>query len=66
MNFPPAVLAWSVWGLGALLYLIGFYQRVAPAVITDRLMTFGPGGGTIDSSGSGAGEIAARHSPEHE
>ena len=38
-NFPPAALAWSVWGLGALLYLIGFYQRVAPAVITDRLMT---------------------------
>ncbi|MBI3524530.1 MAG: MFS transporter [Betaproteobacteria bacterium] len=36
--FPPAALAWSVWGLGALLYLIGFYQRVAPAVITDQLM----------------------------
>lgn len=35
---PPAALAWSVWGLGALLYLIGFYQRVAPAVIGDRLM----------------------------
>lgn len=35
---PPATLAWSVWGLGALLYLIGFYQRIAPAVITDRLM----------------------------
>ncbi len=37
-RYPPALLAWSVWGLGALLYLIGFYQRVAPAVITDRLM----------------------------
>lgn len=36
---PPAALAWSVWGLGALLYLIGFYQRVAPAVMTDRLMS---------------------------
>lgn len=36
--YPPAMLAWTVWGLGALLYLIGFYQRVAPAVITDRLM----------------------------
>ena len=35
-NFPPASLAWSVWGLGALLYLIGFYLRVAPAVITDQ------------------------------
>ena len=37
-GLPPATLAWSVWGLGAALYLIGFYQRVAPAVITDRLM----------------------------
>ena len=37
-GFPPAALAWLVWGLGALLYLIGFYQRVAPAVITDQLM----------------------------
>lgn len=35
---PPPWLAWSVWGLAALLYLIGFYQRVAPAVITDQLM----------------------------
>jgi len=37
-GYPPASLAWSVWGLGALLYLIGFYQRVAPAVMTDQLM----------------------------
>ena len=38
-SHPPLALAWSVWGLGALLYLIGFYLRVAPAVITDQLMT---------------------------
>jgi MFS family permease len=37
--YPPASLAWSVWGLGGLFYLIAFYQRVAPAVITDKLMT---------------------------
>ncbi len=37
-GYPPAAMAWTVWGLGALLYLIGFYQRVAPAVMTDRLM----------------------------
>ena len=37
-RYPPAGLAWSVWGLGALFYLIAFYQRVAPAVITDKLM----------------------------
>ena len=35
---PPLRLAWSVWGLGALFYLIGFFQRVAPAVITAELM----------------------------
>ncbi len=34
---PPATLAWLVWGLGAALYLIAFYQRVAPAVITREL-----------------------------
>jgi predicted MFS family arabinose efflux permease len=37
-RYPPPLVAWSVWGLGALFYLIAFYQRVAPAVITDRLM----------------------------
>ena len=45
---PPLALAWSVWGLGALLYLIGFYQRVAPAVITDQLMLeFAIGGAAL-------------------
>lgn len=34
---PPASLAWWVWGLGAAFYLIAFYQRVAPAVITREL-----------------------------
>ncbi|MBA2351656.1 MAG: MFS transporter [Burkholderiales bacterium] len=36
-KLPPASLAWSVWGLAAMLYLIGFYQRVAPAVMTGEL-----------------------------
>ena len=31
-------LAWLVWGLGAIFYLMGFFQRVAPAVITTELM----------------------------
>lgn len=35
---PPFRLALTVWGLGALLYLIGFFHRVAPAVITTELM----------------------------
>ena len=35
---PPLRVAWLVWGLGALFYLMGFFQRVAPAVMTDELM----------------------------
>ncbi len=34
---PPASLAWLVWALGAALYFIAFYQRVAPAVLTREL-----------------------------
>lgn len=37
-SFPPLKLAWLMWGLGAALYLTGFFHRVAPAVITDELM----------------------------
>ena len=36
--YPPARLVWTIWGLGAALFLIGFYHRVAPAVITGPLM----------------------------
>ncbi len=38
-KYPPAALAWLVWGLGAAFYFSGFYHRVAPAVMTDQLMT---------------------------
>jgi sugar phosphate permease len=34
---PPLSLALVVWGLGAALYLVGFFHRVAPAVITREL-----------------------------
>jgi nitrate/nitrite transporter NarK len=37
--YPPVALAFTVWGLGAALYLIGFFQRVAPAVLTRELST---------------------------
>jgi len=37
-TLPPARLAWTVWSLGALLYIIGFFQRVAPGVMTAELM----------------------------
>ncbi len=37
--YPPLRLGFATWGLGAAFYLIGFYQRVAPAVITRELMS---------------------------
>jgi sugar phosphate permease len=36
-EYPPLALAATVWGLGAALYLIGFFHRVAPAVLTNEL-----------------------------
>lgn len=35
---PPIRIAWFVWGLGALFYLLAFFHRVAPAVMTEELM----------------------------
>jgi MFS family permease len=35
---PPVRLAWTIWGFGATFYLMGFFQRVAPAVMTVELM----------------------------
>ena len=35
---PPLALAWAIWGLGASLYLMAFFHRVAPAVLTVELM----------------------------
>lgn len=44
----PALLAWSIWAIAALYYLMGFYQRVSPAVMTDELMrAFGIGAGSL-------------------
>lgn len=31
-------LGWLMWGLVAMLYLLGFFQRMAPAVMADELM----------------------------
>ncbi len=51
LAYPPAFLAWSIWGIAALFYLAGFYHRVSPAVMTDELMrafSIGAGGlGTL-------------------
>ena len=35
---PPFSAGMFVWGFGALFYLMGFFHRVSPAVITDELM----------------------------
>lgn len=37
-RLPPVSLAWLTWGLLASLYFVGFFQRVAPAVMVDELM----------------------------
>ncbi|HHP7236128.1 MAG TPA: MFS transporter [Desulfobacterales bacterium] len=48
LRHPPLYLSAGVWGLGAALYLIGFYQRVAPAVMTGELMRdFGIGAAAL-------------------
>ena len=46
------MLSWTVWGLGAILYLIGFYQRVAPAVMTSELMM------SFDIGAAGLGNLS--------
>lgn len=38
-RYAPNWLGWLMWGLVANLYLVGFFQRVAPAVMVDELMT---------------------------
>jgi MFS family permease len=42
-----------IWGLGAVLYFIGFYQRVAPAVITSELTD------AFQLSAAGLGNLSA-------
>ncbi len=47
-EYPPAYYAWLVWGLGAVFYCYGFFQRVAPAVMADQLMAdFGIGAASL-------------------
>lgn len=37
-RYAPGWLSWIMWGLVANLYLIGFFQRMAPAVMVNELM----------------------------
>lgn len=52
-QYPPPRLSWTIWGCGAALYLLGFFQRVAPAVMTAELtQDFG-------LTGAGLGNLSA-------
>lgn len=53
MTTSPLRAAWLVWGVGALLYLMGFFQRLAPAVMTDELM------GDFGINAAGLGNLSA-------
>jgi MFS family permease len=50
---PPITLAFFIWGLGTLFYLAGFFQRVAPGVMTQELMQ------DFNISASGLGHLSA-------
>ena len=50
---PPLRLAWTVWGMAALFYLMGFFHRVAPAVMTAELMQ------TFNITASALGNLSA-------
>ena len=50
---PPLRLAWAIWGWGAALYLVGFFLRVTPAVMTTELMQ------TFNISATALGNLSA-------
>ena len=54
-SYSPAWLGWLMWGLVAMLYLLGFFQRMAPAVMVDELMR------EFDISGALMGNLSAAY-----
>lgn len=54
-HYSPAWLGWLMWGLVAMLYLLGFFQRMAPAVMVDELMR------DFDISGALMGNLSATY-----
>jgi len=52
-HYPPLALAWTMWGLGAVLYLYGFFQRVAPGVMGEELAR------TFDLNAAALGNLSA-------
>jgi len=52
-KYAPVWLGWTMWGLVAALYLIGFFQRMAPAVMVSELMAeFSLGGALMGNLGA--------------
>ena len=49
----PVWLPWAIWGLPACFFLYGFFQRVAPSVMHDRLMA------EFDLTGAAVGNLSA-------
>ncbi|MFO1152459.1 MAG: MFS transporter [Rhodospirillales bacterium] len=48
LPLPPLSRSALIWGIAAIFYFIGFYQRMAPAVMSDRLMVdFAIGAATL-------------------
>ena len=52
-DYPKLRLSWLIWVLAASLYIFGFYQRVAPGVLTRELMT------TFALDGAALGNLSA-------
>ena len=50
---PPLHLSWTIWGWGAAFYLVGFFLRVTPAVMTAELMQ------AFDISAAALGNLSA-------
>ncbi len=54
-SYAPVWMAWLMWGLVGMLYLLGFFQRMAPAVMVDELMR------DFDISGAMLGNLSAAY-----
>ena len=54
-KYSPMWLGWTMWGLVAMLYLLGFFQRMAPAVMVEELMR------DFSISGAALGNLSAAY-----
>ncbi len=54
-KYSPMWLGWTMWGLVGMLYLLGFFQRMAPAVMVEDLMR------DFSISGAALGNLSAAY-----